>query len=251
MARPKTEGLEYFPKDTGSFSDRKIRRLMKEFGCKGYVIYDYLRCVIYEDRGYYVAYDDGLAFDIADFLGDGISENLVNEVVKGCLRNDLFDFKLFDTYLILTSNGIQKRYLNIKKGGVIDEKYRVIAEESDEITENDQLIPQRKEKETKEKKSKEKHIPPEDEFLEYCKNQIPETYEGLKFSLSAKYKTWVEDGWKDGYGNEIKNWKTKILNTIPHLKEKSFDKNGKQSTNFSDAARAYVAKSAGTVRSAG
>jgi len=37
--------------------------------------------------------------------------------------------------------------------------------------------------------------------------------------LHNKYKGWVIDGWKDGYGKPIKNWKTKILNTLPHLKE--------------------------------
>jgi len=32
------------------------------------------------------------------------------------------------------------------------------------------------------------------------------------------YEQWVSDGWKDGNENEIKNWKTKLKNTLPHLK---------------------------------
>jgi len=40
--------------------------------------------------------------------------------------------------------------------------------------------------------------------------------EALKF----KYESWVENGWKDGNDKPIKNWKTKILNSLPYLKER-------------------------------
>jgi hypothetical protein len=39
--------------------------------------------------------------------------------------------------------------------------------------------------------------------------------------LELKYKAWVENGWKDGYNKPIINWKTKVLNTIPHLPKKT------------------------------
>jgi len=63
-----------------------------------------------------------------------------------------------------------------------------------------------------------KDIPEEAEFLAYCKEQIPDTYQGLEFSLKAKRLQWIDNGWKDGNGSPIKNWKSKILNTIPYLK---------------------------------
>ncbi len=37
-------------------------------------------------------------------------------------------------------------------------------------------------------------------------------------NLRLKYLAWVENGWKDGNNKEIKNWKSKLLNTIPHIK---------------------------------
>ena len=61
-------------------------------------------------------------------------------------------------------------------------------------------------------------IPTEIEFLNYCKELIPEKYQSLEFSIKAKYKQWVENNWKDGYNKPIKKWKSKIQNTIPHLK---------------------------------
>ena len=64
---------------------------------------------------------------------------------------------------------------------------------------------------------KENH-PTLEEFLEYCSTLPQINFLALKFSIEAKYDTWVENEWKDGYGKKIKNWKTKIKNTIPHLK---------------------------------
>tara|TARA_R110000868_G_scaffold120090_2_gene318887 strand:- start:132 stop:776 length:645 start_codon:yes stop_codon:yes gene_type:complete len=62
-------------------------------------------------------------------------------------------------------------------------------------------------------------IPAIEVFLDYCKTIEGINYAGLEFSFKAKYEAWVENGWKDGNNNEIKNWKTKIKNTIPYMKE--------------------------------
>lgn len=60
-------------------------------------------------------------------------------------------------------------------------------------------------------------IPSKEEFLAYC-NTLPIVYKDYEFSLSAKYDTFVADGWKDGHGKKITNWKNTIRNIIPHLK---------------------------------
>lgn len=71
-------------------------------------------------------------------------------------------------------------------------------------------------------KEKEKVIiPPLDEFLEHGKEKcIKAGYDFLKykFSIEAKYEQWISDNWKDGNGKPIKNWKTKLTNTLPYLK---------------------------------
>jgi len=79
-----------------------------------------------------------------------------------------------------------------------------------------------KEKEKVKEKDKEKErIPSFKEFKEYALSKKPDiNMEALKL----KYDAWIESGWRDGFGNPIKNWKTKLLNTIPHLPEKRFDK---------------------------
>ena len=55
-------------------------------------------------------------------------------------------------------------------------------------------------------------------FLDYCKEIKEIDFKLYEFSLKSKYESWVENGWKDGNDNKIKNWKSKIKNTIPYLK---------------------------------
>jgi hypothetical protein len=69
-----------------------------------------------------------------------------------------------------------------------------------------------------EKKEKyEKEIPNFQDFLNHCKT-LPNYSRDYDFSIQSKYDAWKENGWKDGNGNKIKNWKTKLNNTWPHMK---------------------------------
>jgi hypothetical protein len=72
-------------------------------------------------------------------------------------------------------------------------------------------------------KDKKNEIPTIEEFLCFCKEFIEKdmncVFDEYQFSLKAKYETWTESGWKDGYGKPIKAWKSKIKNTFPHLKK--------------------------------
>lgn len=153
MARPHKAGLDYFPKDTDVFNDRKIRKLLTEFGACGYVVYDYIVCLCYKEGGYYVSYDDDFCFDVADAVRCGTTKNSVSEILKGCFRLSLFNQGVYDVSNIITSSGIQKRYLKIKRTGVIDKKHRVIAEETivnaEETLVNDATSTQSKVKESK------------------------------------------------------------------------------------------------------
>lgn len=56
------------------------------------------------------------------------------------------------------------------------------------------------------------------EFLNYCNEILLDKFQPLEFSLRAKYEAWSDNDWKDGHNKPIKNWKSKIKNTIPFLK---------------------------------
>lgn len=76
--------------------------------------------------------------------------------------------------------------------------------------------------EYKEIKEKKNNIPAFDEFLEYALENKPNIdIEKVKF----KYEAWKLNGWKKQNGNklqEIKNWKSTLLNTIPYLGETKY-----------------------------
>jgi hypothetical protein len=62
-------------------------------------------------------------------------------------------------------------------------------------------------------------IPLLDEFLAYVQLNYDGNFSEIEASAKLKYLAWVEAGWKDGFDKDIKNWKSKALNIIPHLKK--------------------------------
>jgi hypothetical protein len=88
-------------------------------------------------------------------------------------------------------------------------------------------------KDKKERKKENTIIPSREEFISYGLGIVKD--DGYEFALSAKYETWVENDWRDGYNKKIVNWKTKIQNTIPHLtpmKSKPAEKKYKVETEW-------------------
>ena len=70
---------------------------------------------------------------------------------------------------------------------------------------------------------KERPEPPDlDTFVLFAKetyqNEIKSDFSPYEFAVRSKYESWINAGWKDGNGKEILNWKSKLKNTIPHLK---------------------------------
>lgn len=107
--RPTKQGIDYFPMDVGFFSDVKIRKISRACGSQSTSILICLLCNIYKDEGYYILWDEDLPFVIADTVG--VSEGAVKEVLIKALQVGFFDNTLYEKYKILTSSGIQKRFL--------------------------------------------------------------------------------------------------------------------------------------------
>ncbi|MCI8623783.1 MAG: DUF4373 domain-containing protein [Provencibacterium sp.] len=111
MARPLKEGLDYFSLDTGFFQDKKVRLIKSEFGAKGVTVLLALLCEIYGGNGYFKKWDEEDYLLMADAVGCGLSPENISQVVHGCLRRSLFDGKVFKVFGVLTSAGIQRRYI--------------------------------------------------------------------------------------------------------------------------------------------
>lgn len=104
-------GVDYFPLDTDFFSDKKIKLLKGEFGACGLVIVLAAFSRVYNTNGYYMSFDNDDAILMADDLGMGITPQLVWEVVQGCVKRSIFDEGVFNVFGVLTSPGIQRRYI--------------------------------------------------------------------------------------------------------------------------------------------
>ena len=111
MARPKAKGVEYFPLDVGFLSDLKIRKIMLSHGPASIAVLIYIFAAIYKDEGYFMSIKDDEISLIA--LDTNLDADYVKQVINRACEVELFSFKIYDNFCILTSEGIQNRYLKI------------------------------------------------------------------------------------------------------------------------------------------
>ncbi|MEW6711611.1 MAG: DUF4373 domain-containing protein [Candidatus Riflebacteria bacterium] len=126
MARPTKQGIDYYPMDNGFYSDLKVRRIQKACGPVTGSILTSLLCNIYSN-GYYILWNEDLPFLVADEIG--ATEGAVFETVQKALQVGFFDEDKFREYEILTSKGIQERYLEAtarRKSISLDARYWII-----------------------------------------------------------------------------------------------------------------------------
>lgn len=175
MARPQKKGLDYFPMDVDI--DDKIELIEAKHGLPGFAILVKLYQRIYKE-GYYLEWtpEKELLFG----KRNNCQPELIQAVLQDCLIYEIFDRDIFKQQQILTSSGIQKRYLKAKeksKDIKIHPNFKVFEEEitvpdqgkevkkpikgeitpvnSEKTPVNSETSTQRKEKKSKEKESKE------------------------------------------------------------------------------------------------
>jgi hypothetical protein len=128
MARPVKQGLEYFSFDVDFFNDEKVEFVSARFGIKGELISIRLLCKIYR-IGYYTEWNEDESTLLAKRAGDSITPSLVSDVVNELVKRGFFDESIFNRFSILTSKGIQKRYVKAvgeRKGIEINTDYWLI-----------------------------------------------------------------------------------------------------------------------------
>lgn len=216
MARPIKPGIDYFPLDVTL--DTKFELIEAEFGLDGFAIVVKLFQHIYGGQGYYCEWTNEVALLFARKCCVGV--NVVSEIVKAALKRGIFDKGLYDKYSILTSSGIQCRYLTAKKGDSkkLCQEYLLISvpKNNDSVAKTRVLeaktgvlgetIPQSKGKESKVNKSKgERNAPTLDDVRTYCKEKGYDNYNYEKF-----YNYYSSNGWTIKGNAPLINWKTKL-----------------------------------------
>lgn len=149
MARISKPGLDYFPLDVNFFQDRKVRRISNRHHAAGIAALTSLLCLIYKEKGFYVAWNQDTLFDISQEVC--CEEEEMQAIIDDCLSVGLFDTYIYKEYGVLTSQAIQEQYHKI----IIDSrrKYKLPLENFWMIKEEKEANDNEEEtKETKERK---------------------------------------------------------------------------------------------------
>lgn len=165
MGRPQKQGLDYFPLNVDIDQDDKIAMIEAIHGIEGFGIVIKLLMKIYKE-GYFYKWTEKEQILFSKRVNVDIKQ--VNEIIDDCIKWEFFDSNLFEAFKVLTSRGIQKRYFEIVKRRqrveVINELLLLDNADINSYTnivivdinkDNVNINPQRKEKEIKEKKTKE------------------------------------------------------------------------------------------------
>lgn len=110
MARISKPGLDYFPLDVNFFQDRKVRRISNRHHAAGIAALTSLLCLIYKEKGFYIAWNQDTLFDISQEV---CCEEEMQAIIDDCLSVGLFDTYIYKEYGILTSQAIQEQYHKI------------------------------------------------------------------------------------------------------------------------------------------
>ena len=164
MARPTAKGVEYFPLNVNFINDLKVRKLLLSCGAESIAVLIYLLSTIYKDEGYFVEIHEDEIDLIA--LDVNVTPEFVLEVINKACEVRFFDVNLYKNFNILTSKGIQERYLKIterRKNSVVITQFNLINVNNNSINVNNNSVnvyrsTQSKVKESKEKKSKVKSL---------------------------------------------------------------------------------------------
>lgn len=104
-------GLDYFELDC--HMEEKVKLIQAEYGLKGFAVVVKLYQKIYGGFGYYCEWsEDSLLLFMSENGVTGDSKNLIQQIVAACIRRNIFSEQLFNKFGILTSSGVQKRYMN-------------------------------------------------------------------------------------------------------------------------------------------
>jgi len=110
MARPVKTGLDYFPLDVNM--DDKIELIEARHGIVGFGLVIKLYQIIYKN-GYYFNVTEEKILVIKKRVDVNIND--INDIIKDSCKWGIFDKTLFNKFSILTSSGIQERFIEATK----------------------------------------------------------------------------------------------------------------------------------------
>lgn len=108
MARPRKDGMDYFPHDVNATGDKKIEALRILYGNDGYAFYFILLEMIYQEPNFELDVSDAETIQILVKKTE-VSQEKFNSMLETAIKRECFDRERYENDRILTSNGIKKR----------------------------------------------------------------------------------------------------------------------------------------------
>jgi hypothetical protein len=108
VARPKEEGLTYFPHDTNAANDLKIEPLLLLYKSKGYAFYFIHLEYIYRNGSLELDISDAETREVIQ-QKLGINSEEYNSILFTALKKQCFDKEYYEKTGRLTSDGVKKR----------------------------------------------------------------------------------------------------------------------------------------------
>lgn len=210
MSRPIKQGLDYFPMDVEM--DDKFEFIEAKHGIVGFGIVVKLYQKIYKD-GYFIRWTEDTALLFSKRINVNIKE--IDAVIMDCLNYEIFNKKLFSEYKILTSTGIQRRYLfSISRRKEVNLYQNFIIADINGVTTNinwinDDISTHSIVKDSIVKDSievKSSFMPPN---LEEVKSYFAENGYTEQSAIKA-YNHYSLGNWYDSNGKPVSNWKKKM-----------------------------------------
>lgn len=222
MPRPIKEGLDYFPLDVNL--DDKIYMVECEMGLTGFALLIKLFIKIYKN-GYYINWNGKIAKMFA--RQNNTEVNVVNKLLDVCINEEIINKDLYDKYNILTSRGIQKRYLEAvkrRKEITLIKKYMLVETVGKSINVNinwidvnnnsinDDNNKQSKVKESKEEKSKEFKEVQNNTFKNSINNSNQKKKPGNNIEFDFELWSWhgIDQNIKDRWAKIFPNVEVEI-----------------------------------------
>lgn len=117
-------GIDFFPYPSQNSTALKL--VEAKYKLRGVAIYLKILQKIFNEEGYFMQISDDIILLFKQEIG--VNDNIIPELINECIARGLFDKEMYERYKILTSDNIQKEYLNAvrkRKNFNIKEEYRL------------------------------------------------------------------------------------------------------------------------------
>ena len=111
MARNVKPGITFYRMDSGHIQNKKVRLLFNEFGSDGYYVWSCLLDYSYKENGYFFDLNDPDQFELFATEYCKKPVKLINDVIRACIKRDLFDATIAKNEKILTSIMMQEVFI--------------------------------------------------------------------------------------------------------------------------------------------